>query len=57
MQIEAVQCDLTRAGEADQPDQVTRYRARLEDLIDMATRHGIDVSQRVNPALLPALKD
>lgn len=51
-QIEAVQRELVNASQADQTYQISRHRARLEDLIDIAARHGIEVSQWVDPTLL-----
>jgi hypothetical protein len=43
---------LVAAVEADQPYEAARHRARLEDLIEMATRHDIDVSAWVDRTLL-----
>ena len=51
-QITATQERLVAAMEADQPHEVARHRARLEDLIDMAARHGVDVHAWVDRSLL-----
>jgi hypothetical protein len=51
-QITTTQARLVAAMEADQPYEVARHRARLEDLIDMAVRHGVDVHAWVNQTLL-----
>lgn len=51
-QIEAIQCELVRANRAGLPREAYLHRARLEDLIDMARRHGIDVTAWVDHSLL-----
>ena len=51
-QITETQELLAAAIEADEPYQVARHRARLQDLIDMASRHGVDVHAWVNQTLL-----
>lgn len=51
-QIEAVQRELLRADRAGRLREASLYRARLEDLIDMAARHGVDVSAWVDRSLL-----
>ena len=52
VQITETQELLVAAIEAGNPHEVARYRARLQDLIDMASRHGIDVHAWVNQTLL-----
>ena len=42
VQITETQERLVAAIEADDPYEVARHRARLQDLIDMASRHGVD---------------
>ena len=51
-QIEAVQRNLVRARAADLPYEAARHRARLDDLIEMAARYGVDVTTWVDPAVL-----
>lgn len=51
-QIETVQGLLLLAERAGMPYAAHLHRARLEDLVDMATRHGIDVSGWVDRSLL-----
>ena len=51
-QITATQQRLAAAIEADDPYEVARHRARLQDLIDMAARHGVDVHAWVDQTLL-----
>lgn len=51
-QIETVQHNLGLATQAGLPYEATLHRARLEDLVEMATRHGIDVSAWVDHSLL-----
>lgn len=51
-QIEAIQRELVQANRAGRPREAYLHRARLEDLIDMATRHGIDVTAWVDRSLL-----
>jgi hypothetical protein len=52
VQITETQELLVAAIEADNAHEVARYRARLQDLVDMASRHGIDVHAWVNQTLL-----
>lgn len=52
IQITAAQERLVAAVDADQPYEAARHRARLEDLIEIAARHDIDVSAWVDQALL-----
>jgi len=54
-QIEAVQHNLVVADRAGLPREVYLCRARLEDLIDIAARHGIDVTAWVDRSLRPPL--
>lgn len=51
-QITETQELLVAAIEAGNPNEVARHRARLQDLIDMASRHGVDVHAWVNETLL-----
>ncbi|MFC4943782.1 hypothetical protein [Pseudonocardia sp. GCM10023141] len=51
-QIETVQRNLGLATQAGLPYEATLHRARLEDLVEMAMRHGIDVSAWVDRSLL-----
>jgi hypothetical protein len=51
-QITETQERLVAAIEADDPYQVARHRARLQDLVDMAGRHGVDVHAWVDQTLL-----
>jgi hypothetical protein len=51
-QITATQERLAAAIEADDPYEVARHRARLQDLIDMAARPGADVHAWVDQTLL-----
>lgn len=50
-QLEAVQRELVAAERAGSSREVYLRQARLEDLIDIATRHGIDVAPWVDPSL------
>ncbi|MCE3549852.1 hypothetical protein LWC33_00090 [Pseudonocardia sp. RS11V-5] len=52
IQITAAQERLVAALEADEPHEAVRHRARLEDLIEIAARHDIDVSAWVDRTLL-----
>ena len=52
VQITAAQERILAAIEADDPYEVARHRARLQDLVDLAARHGIDVRSWVDPTLL-----
>lgn len=52
IQISAVQDDLRSALQAGSWDEVRLRRARLLDLVDMAARHGVDVSGWVDRSLL-----
>jgi hypothetical protein len=52
-QIKTVQRNLVLAGEAGLPYEVYLHRARLEDLMDMAARRGIDVATWVDGSQLP----
>jgi hypothetical protein len=51
-QITATQEHLAAAVENGQQYEAARHRARLEDLIDMAGRHGVDVHAWVDQTLL-----
>lgn len=53
-QIETVQHNLLLASEAGLPYEAQLHRARLQDLIDIAARHNVDVSPWVDPALATA---
>jgi hypothetical protein len=50
-QIEAVQRELVAAQRAGRSREVYLRQARLEDLIDIGSRHGIDVAAWVDPSL------
>ena len=52
VQITATQERLAAAIKADDANEVARHRARLQDLIDMAARHGVDVHAWVDQSLL-----
>jgi hypothetical protein len=52
VQITETQERLVAAIEADDPYEVARHRARLQDLIDTANRHGVDAHAWVNQTLL-----
>jgi hypothetical protein len=52
-QIVTCQHNLALAQQAGLPYEVHLHRARLEDLMDMAARHGIDVSAWIDRSLLP----
>ena len=52
-QIETVQHNLDLATQAGLPYESYLHRARLADLLDMATRYGVDVSGWVDHSLLP----
>ncbi|MGH3780820.1 MAG: hypothetical protein ACRDRO_09395 [Pseudonocardiaceae bacterium] len=52
-QIKTVQRNLVLAGEAGLPYEVYLHHARLEDLLDMAARRGIDVATWVDGSWLP----
>jgi hypothetical protein len=52
VQITATQERLAAAIKADDANEVARHRARLQDLIDMAARHGVDVHAWVDQTLL-----
>jgi hypothetical protein len=54
-QIKAVQHQLLIADRADQAREAYLYRARLQDLMDIAARHGIDVTAWVDQSLLSPL--
>lgn len=51
-QIEATQRELVQANQAGRGREANLHRARLEDLIDRATHHGIDVTAWVDRSLL-----
>jgi hypothetical protein len=51
-QITATQERLVAATEAEDDCEAARQRARLEDLIEMADRHGFDVDVWVDRSLL-----
>ena len=51
-QITETQECLVAAIEAGDPYEVARHRARLQDLIDMASRYGVDVHAWVDQTLL-----
>jgi hypothetical protein len=52
-QIEKARHNLVLAGRAGLPYEAHLHRARLEDLLDRASRYGIDISDRVDRSLLP----
>ena len=52
VQITAAQERILAAIEAEDPSEVARHRARLQDLVHMAARHGIDVHPWVDQTLL-----
>ena len=52
VQITATQERLLAAIESDDSYEVARHRARLQDLVHMAARHGIDVHAWVDQTLL-----
>jgi len=54
-QIETAQHNLVLAGGAGLPYEAYLHRARLEDLMDSAARHGIDVTAWVDRSQLPPL--
>jgi hypothetical protein len=54
-QIKAVQHQLLIADRAGQAREAYLYRARLQDLMDIAARHGIDVTAWVDQSLLSPL--
>lgn len=47
-QIVTSQHNLDLAQRADLPHEAHRHRARLADLVDIATRHGIDVTRWID---------
>lgn len=51
-QIETVQHHLDLAERAGLPYEAQLHRARLQDLMELATRHGIDVTEWVDRSLL-----
>lgn len=51
-QIETVQHHLALAERAGLPYEAQPHRARLQDLMDLASRHGIDVTEWVDRSLL-----
>jgi hypothetical protein len=53
-QIETVQHNLLLASEAGLPYEAHLHRARLQDLMDIAARHNVDVTAWVDPALVTA---
>jgi hypothetical protein len=54
-QIETAQRGLVLAEQAGLPHEAHLQRARVQDLLEMAARHGIDVSGwAVDRSLLPA---
>jgi hypothetical protein len=52
-QIKTVHRNLVLADEAGLPYEVYLHRARLEELMDMVARRGIDVGTRVDGSRLP----
>ena len=52
LQITATQERLFAAIEADDPYEVARHRARLQDLVHVAARHGVDIHAWVDQTLL-----
>lgn len=59
VQIQTNQRNLALAEQAGLPYEAHLHRARLEDLVDMAARYGIDVTSWVDRSLLtpPALAE
>ncbi len=53
-QMEMTQHNLVLAERAGLPYEAYLHRARLEDLMEMAARHGIDVTAWVDRSLLPS---
>lgn len=51
-QIDVVQRNLGIAADAGLPYEAALHRARLEDLMEVASRHGIDVTSWVDSSLL-----
>ena len=51
-QITSTQEQLAAALAAGETYDVARHRARLQDLIDLAARHGVDVHTWVDHTLL-----
>lgn len=54
-QIQKAERKLVIAGQAGLSYEAYLHRARLEDLMDIAERHDIDVSPWVDRSLLPPL--
>lgn len=52
VQLKMTQQRLAEALDSEQSERVSRYRARLKDLIDIANRYGIDVTEWVDQTLL-----
>ena len=52
-QIVTCQHSLALAQQAGLSYEAHLHRARLEDLMDMAARHGIDVSAWIDPSMQP----
>ena len=55
-QLHGVQRALVQADEAGNGYEAQKQRARLQDLLDMASRHGIDATEWVEPTLLTSLR-
>jgi hypothetical protein len=57
-QITAVQHNLVTAARSGLAREADLHRARLDDLIDIAARHGIDITGWVDQSLLsPVARD
>lgn len=54
-QIQAVQRSLIFAEQSDEPREAYLHRGLLQDLMDIAARHGIDVTDWVDRALLASI--
>lgn len=52
VQIGTAQRNLALAHKAGLPYEETLHRARLDDLIDLAARHDVDITAWVDRALL-----
>jgi hypothetical protein len=55
MQIETSHRGLAIARREDLPYEAYLHRARLEDLFELAERHGVDVEQWIDRSSLPPL--
>lgn len=55
--IDAAQRAVSVAEQAGHPHEAHLHRARLQDLLEVAGRHGVDTSSWLDPGIRQALDD